>query len=75
MMNDEYFKQQADRIRAMADKADPFTKKRLLDLAERYDAKLGRPSRATRQLRLPDVADHSGTDTPTRTASPPTSAK
>ncbi len=77
-MNDEYFKQQADRIRAMADKADPFTKKRLLDLAERYDAKLGRPSRATRQLRLPDVADHTGANTSTRAAhlpTPPTSAK
>jgi hypothetical protein len=48
MTNDEYFKQQADRVRAMADKADPFTKKRLLDLADRYDAKLGKPSRATR---------------------------
>jgi hypothetical protein len=58
-MNDDYFKQQADRIRAMADKADPFTKRRLLDLAERYDAKLGRPSRATRQLRLPQVPEHS----------------
>jgi hypothetical protein len=57
MTNDEYFKQQADRVRAMADKADPFTKKRLLDLADRYDAKLGKPSRATRQLRLPDIAE------------------
>jgi hypothetical protein len=56
-MNDEYFKQQAARVRALADKADPFTRKRLLDLAERYDAKLGRPSRATRQLRLPDMTD------------------
>jgi hypothetical protein len=64
MMNDEYFKRQADRVRAMADKADPFTKKRLLDLAERYDAKLGRPSRATRQLRLPDVTEHTATDQP-----------
>ena len=77
-MNDDDFKQQAERVRAMADKADPFTKKRLLDLAERYDAKLGRPSRATRQLRLPDVTDHSEADTPTRAAqppSPPSSAK
>jgi hypothetical protein len=57
MMNDEYFKQQAARVRALADKADPFTRKRLLDLAERYDAKLGRPSRATRQLRLLDLPD------------------
>jgi hypothetical protein len=57
MMNDEYFKQQAARVRALADNADPFTRKRLLDLAERYDAKLGRPSRATRQLKLPDMPD------------------
>jgi hypothetical protein len=64
MMNDEYFKQQADRVRAMADKADPFTKKRLLDLAERYDAKLGRPSWATRQLRLPDAAEHADPASP-----------
>jgi hypothetical protein len=60
-MNDEYFRQQAARVRALADKADPFTRKRLLDLAERYDAKLGRPSRASRQLRLPDQPD-SGQD-------------
>jgi hypothetical protein len=53
-MNDEYFKQQAQRVRSLADKADPFTKKRLLALAETYDAKLGRPSRASRQL--PQVA-------------------
>jgi hypothetical protein len=62
----------------MADKADPFTKKRLLELADRYDAKLGKPSRATRQLRLPDIADHTGANTSARTAdspSPPTSAR
>jgi hypothetical protein len=74
MMNDEYFKQQADRVRAIADKADPFTKKRLLDLAERYDAKLGRPSRATRQLRLPDVREQTApADAPARAA--PTSQR
>ena len=49
-MNDAYFKEQSQRIRAIADKADPFTKKRLLDLAESYDSRLGRPSRAVRQL-------------------------
>jgi hypothetical protein len=59
-MNDEYLKEQAERVRALADKADPFTKRRLLDLAESYDARLGRPSRATRQLKLP-----SGPATPT----------
>jgi hypothetical protein len=51
-MNDEYFSEQSKRVRAIADKADPFTKKRLLALAESYDARLGRPSRATRQLPL-----------------------
>ena len=54
-MNEGYFKQQAARVRAMADKADPFTKRRLLDLADAYDAKLGKPSRATRQLKSQPV--------------------
>jgi hypothetical protein len=49
-MNDEYLKEQALRVRTLAGNADPFTKKRLLDLAERYDARLGGPSRATRAL-------------------------
>ena len=49
-MNDTYFKEQSRRVRAIADKADPFTKKRLLALAESYDARIGRPSRAVRQL-------------------------
>jgi hypothetical protein len=51
-MNDEYFTEQASRVRSMAETADPFTKKRLLALAETYDAKLRRPSRASRQLPL-----------------------
>jgi hypothetical protein len=51
-MNEEYFKEQSRRVRAIAEKADPFTKKRLLALAESYDIRLGRPSRATRQLQL-----------------------
>jgi len=55
-MNDECFIERSRRVRAIADKADPFTKKRLLALAESYDARLGRPSRATRQL--PSVALH-----------------
>lgn len=51
-MNDAYFKEQSRRVRAIADNADPFTKKRLLALADSYDARIGRPSRATRQLPL-----------------------
>lgn len=53
-MNDAYFKEQSRRVRAIADDADPFTKKRLLALAASYDARIGRPSRAPR--RLPFVA-------------------
>ena len=38
-VNEEFRKQHALTVRAMAEKADPFTKKRLLDLADRYDRK------------------------------------
>jgi hypothetical protein len=48
-MNDEYFKEHAARVRSIADRADPFTRKRLLALAERYDGK--RP----RQTPLPSA--------------------
>jgi hypothetical protein len=37
-------KEQADRCRSLAEKADQFTKRRLLDLAEKYDDRSGRPS-------------------------------
>ena len=57
-MNDEYLIEQSRRVRSIADKADPFTKKRLLALAESYDARLGRPLRVTRQL--PSVAISNG---------------
>jgi hypothetical protein len=49
-MNDEYLRERALVLRTIADKADPFTKKRLLALADRYDARSGGPSRAVRQL-------------------------
>ncbi|MCK1745237.1 hypothetical protein IVA80_31715 [Bradyrhizobium sp. 139] len=40
----------AQRARDLADKADPFTRKRLLVVAEKYDAKLGKHSPASRNL-------------------------
>jgi hypothetical protein len=52
-MDVEFFRQQAVRIRDLAAKADPFTRKRLLDLAERYDATAGNPSRASRTMGRP----------------------
>jgi hypothetical protein len=53
-MNEHYFKEQAARVRQIASNADPFTKRRLLDLAEKYD---GRKS-ARRPTPLPSVSMH-----------------
>jgi hypothetical protein len=39
-MDDEYFKEQAAHVRKLASMADPFIKRRLLDLAEKYDARM-----------------------------------
>ncbi len=48
-------KEQAERCRRLAKHADPFTQKRLLDLAAEYDARITqlepKPSAATRSLR------------------------
>jgi hypothetical protein len=48
-------KQQAERCRRLAMHADPFTQKRLLDLAAEYDAKIAqlepKPSPASKSLR------------------------
>ena len=55
MMDLESLKQQAERCRRLAEQADPFTQKRLLDLASEYDARIAqlepKPSAATRRLR------------------------
>jgi hypothetical protein len=52
----EFYRGLAQRVRILADKADPFTRRRLLDLAKRYDAKKGgsRPANsAERPLPVP----------------------
>jgi arginine utilization protein RocB len=54
-MDEDYFKEQAARVRQIASNADPFTKRRLLDLAQKYD---GRKS-IRRPAPLPSVTiDH-----------------
>ncbi|KRR29624.1 hypothetical protein [Bradyrhizobium retamae] len=59
-MDQVFFKQQALCARDLAEKADPFTRKRLLDLADKYDAKTGGPSKASpiieRPLPLPNTS-------------------
>ena len=52
-MENSFLKEQADRCRHLAENADQFTKRRLLDLAEKYEDRLGRPSRASRALGIP----------------------
>ncbi|WP_271627637.1 hypothetical protein [Bradyrhizobium sp. CCBAU 11445] len=46
-MDEQFLKDRARIIREMADKADPFIKTRLLDLAERYDRHIIRLSQTT----------------------------
>ncbi|MHC4047527.1 hypothetical protein [Bradyrhizobium sp. 23AC] len=56
-MEQEFYRGLAQRVRDIADKADPFTRRRLMKLAERYDAKGGvavrLPQRAERPLPIP----------------------
>jgi hypothetical protein len=52
-MDQAFYMQQALRVRDLADKADPFTRKRLLVLADSYDAKGGKPSSASRTIERP----------------------
>jgi hypothetical protein len=69
-MNDDFYKEQAQRARDLAAMADPFTRKRLLDLAERYDLRGGNPSRASRLIERPlpiQRADPANHDKPVQT--------
>jgi hypothetical protein len=43
-MNEDFFKDRARAVRDLADKADPFTRKRLLELAAKYEVKPRRPT-------------------------------
>ena len=50
MDEEEFLKQRVRFIRDLADKADPFIKRRLMDLANNYEARIARPSQATEIL-------------------------
>jgi hypothetical protein len=49
----EFAEERAKVIRSMASTADPFTKLRLLALAQRYEIQPGKPSRAVREIQTP----------------------
>ncbi|UPK37910.1 hypothetical protein IVB18_11750 [Bradyrhizobium sp. 186] len=46
-MDEDFCREQAQRIRTLAERADPFTRRRLLALVGRYDAKVSGLSRAS----------------------------
>jgi hypothetical protein len=52
-MDSSLLKEMSARCRSLADNADQFTKKRLLDLAAKYDRMSGEPSRASFILKMP----------------------
>jgi hypothetical protein len=54
-MDANFFEAYAERCRLLAENADEFTKRRLLDLAAHYDKRLkaAGPSAATRFLKTP----------------------
>ncbi|TYL72531.1 hypothetical protein FXB38_38310 [Bradyrhizobium cytisi] len=49
-VDEQFLRDRARIIRDLADKADPFIRKRLLDLAERYDRRISRPSQAMKTV-------------------------
>jgi hypothetical protein len=49
---EEFYRDFAQRARDLAEKADPFTRRRLLGLAKRYDAKI-KPGGSARPLPPP----------------------
>jgi hypothetical protein len=52
-MEQEFYRGLAQRVRGMAEKADPFTRRRLLDLAMRYDFEGGAARSGTTERPLP----------------------
>jgi hypothetical protein len=50
-VDEEFLKARAQTVRDLADKADPFIRKRLLDLAEQYDKRIRQPSVTDRPWR------------------------
>jgi len=52
----EFLEERLRLVRAIAEKADPFTKRRLLELADSYEGRIRLTSKASRQLRQIDLS-------------------
>ncbi|MEK9282741.1 hypothetical protein MTR72_24415 [Bradyrhizobium sp. ISRA442] len=57
MLDDEFNQQRAKLLRELAEQADPFIKKRLLNLAQRYEPKSGQYQLASTVLNRRDNVD------------------
>ena len=54
---DEFIEERAKLVRLLAEMADPFTKVRLLKLADHYDSRLRPPPKVVRQpIGLPPIS-------------------
>ena len=51
VLDQEFFKGHVQKIQKLAESADPFIKKRLLQLAKKYEQQNSEPSRASVDLR------------------------
>jgi len=60
-MDDEFCRERARTVRSLAEQADPFIKKRLLQLAAHYERRINQPQKADR-----DRPDLSSPGSPTR---------
>jgi hypothetical protein len=72
-LDDEFYKERARHIRELADKADPFIRKRLLDLAGNYDSIVRGSSRTTATMppNLPGVPAGNNLPSDTMQSRPP----
>lgn len=52
-LEQDFYRSKAYRVRELAGGADPFTRRRLLALAERYEAKGGKLSQVSRSAERP----------------------
>jgi len=50
-----FIEERAKLVRSLADNADPFIKRRLLMLAERYDRQIGLPSPSVQTLAVQEI--------------------
>jgi hypothetical protein len=60
MMDKDFCREQAKLVRSLADDADPFIKRRLLQLAEHYERRLSIVEGKEREVRATDPADPLG---------------